>query len=64
VTDEEGGKVEESMMKHDKIFLGEVSCSIAHVSQDSLKQFALAQILERFLEQSLAASCRSSALSS
>jgi len=56
VTDEEGGKVEESMMKHDKIFLGEVSCSIAHVSQDSLQHFALAQILGHIFEQSLAAS--------
>jgi len=49
VTDEDGGKVEESMMKHDKIFLGEVICSMSHVSQELLKYFALAQILEPFL---------------
>ena len=51
MTDEEGGKIEESMMKHDKIFLGEVNCSIAHVSQDLWEYSALAQLLRHILNK-------------
>ena len=36
VNDEDGTKVEESMMKHDKIFLGEASCTLGMLAWDTI----------------------------
>lgn len=37
VNDEDGTKVEESVMKHDKIFLGEARCTLGMLAWDTIE---------------------------